>query len=82
MDAKKIFICRVENTATCRALEYSRAFGRGQFVDLGESIGRIGKEEIKLADLVRLYCFEELELEESGQELGAVALEGENGEGD
>ncbi|MCP4200649.1 MAG: hypothetical protein GY769_01785 [bacterium] len=82
--AKKLFRCKVENSTTCQALEFNRAFGPGAIVDLGESIGRIGNKKYKLADLVRsLDYFEEIKIKELGQELaGAIPLEGENGEGD
>lgn len=65
MAKKKIYRCRVETSVLSDDLEYSRAFGKGQLVDLGEILGKDEKgKAIKLGELVRADCFEEIDAAE------------------
>lgn len=57
---KKLYRCKTTTAVLATELEFSRQFGRGQIVDLGEKVGKLGTE---LRELVRIDCFEELEPE-------------------
>jgi len=48
-----LYLCVAENSACVKSLEFGRRFGRGQIVDLDETIGKGSR----LRDHVRQNCF-------------------------